>query len=822
MEATLTDREILEAEKVVIEDNPFVLVEGEFLTIKTKSGDLVKFKPNTIQRKVLNKIKEIIAKNKPIRLWILKARQTGISTLIEALIYAFTSQRQATNSLVVADDIDGANYIFGMQKLYQEMLDNHLKPMPKHSNEKKLEFEGIHSQILIDTSENLNAGRKFTFRAVHLSEVAFFKDLRALMLGLNQSVPNLPRTMIIGETTANGIGNQFYDEWQKCQTGLSDWETLFIAWWEVREYQMPLEGGQLYPVEGIEFVTPAEREIFLIDEKKIKEKYGLTQEQLNWRRWCIVNNCNRSVLQFNQEYPDSPETAFISTGDLYFNKDGLKRQEIKKPLAIGNIVKEDSRYVFREDPTGLFRIYEHPVKDNQYVVAGDTAEGLEHGDKSSGVVLNKRTNKTACIYNHNVAPDRFEEDLIKMGHFYNDALIACESKGYGYSVNQGLYKNYGRVYRKVKTSKGYTESTLELGWNCVALDTLVLTSDFIWKKAGEVTTDDELIAFEENLPEKSNNGRWGYRHRTFNYQNVLKVEKFKANGFRIVLEDGRKIEVSNNHPFLAWSSDNGEFWKQADEIYKGIRLKTIPVWESLKTFDAGRLSGLLCGEGYITSTFSKSLNRYSGLRMHIAQTEGELSEEIIELWKKCGFNVTFKFIQRKNPTRPHKTMVYSGLNKASSVFVAIGQLQPKRLIRKLKEKNYLSAKTTSRLDKLKVIRVEEIGEIDVIGIETSGHTIITNGILSHNTNSVTRPQMLSQLAEEITNNSTDLLDRELIQQCWTFINNPKRGQPEAEKGKCDDLVMARAIAGQVRMEQPYKEKLDRKPKRKRFKGLAGY
>ncbi|KKM73263.1 hypothetical protein LCGC14_1412320, partial [marine sediment metagenome] len=352
-------KDIEQEETLIAKEKPLFIVEKEFLTIKTKAGELVKFKLNVIQKMVLAKIKDIMAKGKPVRLWILKARQTGISTLIEAIVYAYTSQGEATNSLVVADDIDGANYIFSMQKLFQEVLETHLKPEIKHSNEKKLEFEGIHSQILIETSENLRAGRKYTFRYVHLSEVAFFKDLKALMLGLNQAVPNLAGTMMIGETTANGLGNQFYDEWVNASQGLSDWETLFIPWFLVDEYKMNLANG-MYPVDAIEFSSPTEKEKFLIEEGKIKKKYNLSLEQLCWRRWCIVNNCNRSVLQFNQEYPDSPETAFISTGDLFFDKEALKSQEIKKPIAIGNIVKEESRYTFRNSPTGLFKIYEFP------------------------------------------------------------------------------------------------------------------------------------------------------------------------------------------------------------------------------------------------------------------------------------------------------------------------------------------------------------------------------------------------------------------------------------------------------------------------------
>ncbi len=553
----MSDVDLLKAEKAVVQQDPLVLVEHGYLNIKVKAGGITPLVLNTVQKRLLKRIRQLLIEKKPIRIWILKARQTGISTFIEGLCYALTSQTEAMNSVVIADDIDGANYLFSMQKLFQETLPEHLKPTPKHSNEKKLEFENIHSQILIDTSENLSAGRKYTFRFVHLSEVSRFRDLKTLMLGINQSVPNLPGTFIIGETTANGM-NQFYDEWVSCQNasaaGLTDWETFFIPWFEVVEYALPLNGGAMYPIDAIDFATATDRENFLIEEATLRARNKLNDEQINWRRWCIVNNCNRSVLQFNQEFPDSEKTAFISTGDQFFDKAGLGRQEILKPLSVGNIVK-DGVYSFRENGTGLFKIYEFPKRGEQYVVAGDPAEGLEHGDKSAAVVLNKRTNKTACVYNHNIPPDRFEEDLIKLGHFYNDSIIACESKGYGYSINQGLYKNYGKVYRKIKNKKGVIEQTLELGWN---------------------------------------------------------------------------------------------------------------------------------------------------------------------------------------------------------------------------------------------------------------------------TNSVTRPQMLAQLHEEVENSSTDLLDKDLVGQAWTFINNPKRGQPEADKGKCDDLLMARAIAGQVRMEQPYKDKFIPQGQKKRFKGLCGY
>jgi hypothetical protein len=455
--------ELDEAEQTLVFLDPLVLVRNGFLNIKTKQGQIIPLILNSTQVKVLNKIEELLAEHKPIRLWILKARQSGISTLIEAILFAYTSQHQALNSLVVSHDLDGANYLFSMQKLYYDKLQSNLKNPIKHSNEKKLEFSGIYSQVLVDTSDNLEAGRSYTLRLVHLSEVSRYKDLSALLLSINQAVPQLEGTMIIGETTANGR-DQFHDEWKKAESGLSDWIPLFIPWNEIEEYSLALTLGRMYPIEGIKFRTSDGAENFLKEEKVIKEKFNLTDKQLNWRRWAIVNNCNGDILQFSQEFPIDPESAFIASGDIFFDKEALKHQEILKPK-VGNIVKEMGRFVFRETETGLFNIYEMPSIYNEYVLTGDTAKGLAHGDKSASVVLNKKSNNVCAVYNHNIAPDRFEEDVERLGHFYNDALVAIENEGYGYAVNQGLYKSYGNVYKKSKTKKGFKETTLEIGFS---------------------------------------------------------------------------------------------------------------------------------------------------------------------------------------------------------------------------------------------------------------------------------------------------------------------------------------------------------------------
>src|SRR3990167_4774671 len=262
-----TDKELLEAEKLAVETDPLFLVEGGFLTIKTKREGVIKLKPNSVQRKFIEKVRECLKLKKPIRMLVLKARQMGISTIIEAIIYAFTSNKKGINSCVVADDLDGANYIFEMQKLFQEYLDKHLAPEITYSNEKKLSFAGINSQILIDTSENANVGRKYTFQMVHGTEAARWKkSLEEIMSGIGHAVPNAPETMIFLETTARGFG-EFHNLWVKAIEGQSDWIPVFFAWWEFPENVMPLKNGQFYPIENINFITPYEKEKFLNEEK---------------------------------------------------------------------------------------------------------------------------------------------------------------------------------------------------------------------------------------------------------------------------------------------------------------------------------------------------------------------------------------------------------------------------------------------------------------------------------------------------------------------------------------------------------------------------
>jgi hypothetical protein len=453
-------------EQSLVQENPLRLVMGEYFSIKTKDGRLIKLKLNSTQRKLFTKIAQLRAQHKPIRAWLLKYRQGGISTEVEAIIYALTSQQPSRNSLIMADEEDKSDYLFQMSKLYQEQLDithHHLAPALKKSNSKSLEFSQFHSQIIIETGRNIQAARAFTYQYVHLSEVAFFPDLKGVLDALNQSVPDHWDTLILGETTANGM-NEFYKEWMRAIEGKTDWLPIFFPWFMMEEYRLPLQDGKLYPIDGINFAADSSALKFETEEHDLTATHELDPEQVNWRRWAIVNKCQGNILTFKQEYPSTWEEAFSTSGDMYFDLQALARQMPKKPISIGELFKEQLKWIWRDLPHGRIHIYEKPVPGEQYDITGDASEALGQ-DEASALVQNKRLNHTVAIVAGQYPPEELAAMLVALGNYYNMGMIAQENKGYGYQVNQLVFANYGNVYRKIIDKNGVKVESEELGFN---------------------------------------------------------------------------------------------------------------------------------------------------------------------------------------------------------------------------------------------------------------------------------------------------------------------------------------------------------------------
>ena len=82
-----TPEEILKAHKEATENDPIgELISKELLSIKTKTAELIRLRCNRAQRHFLDTISKIRQSGKPIRIWVLKARQEGISIAVETKV----------------------------------------------------------------------------------------------------------------------------------------------------------------------------------------------------------------------------------------------------------------------------------------------------------------------------------------------------------------------------------------------------------------------------------------------------------------------------------------------------------------------------------------------------------------------------------------------------------------------------------------------------------------------------------------------------------------------------------------------------------------
>lgn len=465
----LTDKQIQDTTKRFIEQDPLRLVSKEFLSIQTKAGELVKLKINRAQQALFDVIKEKRKNKQPIKIWVLKSRQQGISTESESILYSLTSQQPNRKSLILASVETDTDNLFKMTKLYHDLLSKenpYLTHKLKKDNSKNLEFEDLRSIIVTQTAGKRDkAGRSYTFQYIHLSEVAFFPDLKGVLGSLSHTMPKPEETwdtIIIGETTANGM-NEFHDEWVKAVEGKTDWIPMFIPWYWMESYSLPLQNNQLYPLDGIEIGQDETLQEFIDEEDEFRIEYELAEEQINWRRWSIVNECHGSIRKFNQENPITWQKAFQLTGDNFFDVKQMAAQRREEPIAYGNVYKINTNYEFREEKNGVIEIYEWPEPDEEYLVTADASEAVGR-DNASIFVGNKRNNSTCAVIYGQYPSDILAEICINLGNFYNNCMVVPETKGYGTQLTDLIHAKYGNVYCRKNSNKGGKVDSSDFGF----------------------------------------------------------------------------------------------------------------------------------------------------------------------------------------------------------------------------------------------------------------------------------------------------------------------------------------------------------------------
>jgi hypothetical protein len=466
-----------------------------------------------------------------MRAIILKARQLGFSTWVQAKMLQRLTQLPYQAAVVCAQDTKTAFKVFGMAKrMYAHLPEEHelnlgfnIKPSLTGANfspssrsymtfgeaSRRLRAAGRDEESVldIDTAMSTEAGRGGTLNLLHLSEVARWpdratsKNTDSKMITLLNSVPYLPETLVVFESTANGL-NHYYKRWISAEAGQDDpdtgesYVTMFVPWWRDPAYAIAFSnvGQRDRFVEGIgntkKFGEVAE------DEEMLVESFGCTPEQLMWRRMQIRTQHENSVEKFKQENPASPQEAFISSGRPYFPGilvgRAVKQAEASPEPVRGSLAGTDWRqrrtrsgtvwvpqralWVPESEcqrgmpwngvPGGardvsynapLLEVWEHPVtaesqrelaaedrrETGAYVVAADVAEGetdtfTQETDFHAVTVWDHRARMQVAQYESRIDRHLLPLWLLLVALYYNEAVLAVEVNSVGMAVNDPL------------------------------------------------------------------------------------------------------------------------------------------------------------------------------------------------------------------------------------------------------------------------------------------------------------------------------------------------------------------------------------------------
>lgn len=250
-------------------------------TIINKDKIEVPFEVNLAQDHFLN--------NMTLKTLVLKARKLGFSSVIlgiETLLFLFGRNERLVS---MSFDAGASSRQLERAKHYIKSFEykNNLSIPFKYNSKSELVYEGIDKEtqktyrntMRIGTAKSDSFGRGDDITFLHLTEVAFAPDLEALLSGVAEAVVNDAPTLL--ETTANGH-NDLKKFWDLSVLGETGYTPLFYGPdWE-------------YSKEFLEQ-----------KKKSLREKYP-------------------------QEYPSTPEEAFIASGSPYFDKEALRAYQLKQ------------------------------------------------------------------------------------------------------------------------------------------------------------------------------------------------------------------------------------------------------------------------------------------------------------------------------------------------------------------------------------------------------------------------------------------------------------------------------------------------------------
>jgi hypothetical protein len=491
----ISNRSLLEE----VKRYPEKLIELMFIVVD-KNQKTLPFFLNAVQKDFIGRLNQAIedfeaGKITEISMLVLKGRQQGFTTVITAYQLSCSILNRNFQGFTLADKSDNSEAIFQNKAKYPySQLPEILKPTEKFNNRKQLLFEKINSSWAVDTATK-DVGRSRTVNFFHGSECAFWKDgIAFIQAALGEAFTK--NCIKIYESTANGY-NDYQVMWD---SGVHI--NCFYEWWHTPEYRLEFPSEEAR-TQFRAFIFHGDKGAWINDRLTwLCQVQGLEDEQLYWyyKKW--EGYIDKDLIK--QEYPCSPQEAFLLSGKTVFDTERLlaRLQTIKKPIKRGYFLYDyDGLQItnirWHTDRNGPIKIYGLPntPEFTKYCIGGDTAG--DGSDNYTAHVLDAKTGIEVAALEHKYDADQYARQIFCLGKYYGDALIGIEANFDSYPIMELQRLGYTNQYIRTKVDEYTGKTEKRYGFR-----TTTLTRPTIISRLIQIVREDvESINDENTLKE---------------------------------------------------------------------------------------------------------------------------------------------------------------------------------------------------------------------------------------------------------------------------------------------------------------------------------
>lgn len=352
----------------------------------------VPFLLNAPQRKLIGEFEKMREEERPIRIILVKARQWGGSTATQLYMLWIQMMRKLSfNSLIVGHQHASTEEVIKMSKY---ALDHYPRDLVDESGEPFGEKEKIyvsggfsrsaidiprrHFRIKAGSAERPDSSRGGDYSLVHLTEVGLWKKTDGkspedIIRASTSGVLLEPETMIVMESTANGVGTFFHREYEAAKDGSSLYRPVFVAWFEIEKYSAKVAD----PRKMAERILRNKDITFSANTRFAPGSYiwelweaGASLEAIAWYEETRRGHENTDHMM--SEYPSNDDEAFVNSGAHVFNrkkatalkKDCMPPQRTGELVAAGDYGERALVNIqFEDDPNGRLWIWDMPEVD---------------------------------------------------------------------------------------------------------------------------------------------------------------------------------------------------------------------------------------------------------------------------------------------------------------------------------------------------------------------------------------------------------------------------------------------------------------------------